>query len=94
MKVLGDRILMDPIEPPEGVIATPGLSKTKTPYGRVSIIGDGPNIPKDLQVGQLVRVDTNYGHAEAPYDGRPHRIVSTKDIQLILGDDFFAAKPQ
>ena len=83
MTLLGNRILLDPIEEAEGPIVAPQLSKKKTPLGRIVMLGNAMKVP-DLQVGQKVYVDTNYGSIDVPHDGRIHRIVSAADVQLIL----------
>lgn len=87
MNLLGNRLLIEPIEPPAGTIEAPQLSKTLTPIGRVVLLGSGPISHPELAVGQQVRVDTDRGSVAVLYEGRPHRIVSALDVQLIFGND-------
>jgi len=86
MNLLGNRLLIEPIEPPTGTIEAPQLSKRLTPIGRVVKLGTGPITHPELEVGQIVHVDTDRGSVPITEAGRPHRIVSVLDVQLILPD--------
>jgi len=86
MKLLGNRILIEPIEEASGPIEAPQLSKRVTPFGRVAMLGDGPHMPPELAIGQRVHVDVDRGHVAVAHEGRPHRIVSVLDVQLIFAD--------
>jgi hypothetical protein len=84
MKLLGNRILLLPVEKVEGLIEAPQLTKEPTPFGRIVQIGPGSKIEPALAVGQLIRHDTNYGYQSVVHDGAIHRVISATDVQLIL----------
>lgn len=85
MKLLGNRVLIEPITPksetPSGLIL-PDAAR-KQPFGIVRQLGSRMK-EEALKVGDLVRVDTAYGSQDVKVNGKDWRIVSVLDVQAIL----------
>lgn len=89
MQLLGNRILIEPIEEASTtpLIAAPDKSKTKSPIGKVVLRGSGPNIHPELVPGAKCLVDVNYGSVDRLHDGKVCRIVSSQDVLLVFHAD-------
>jgi chaperonin GroES len=93
IKPLGDRVLVEPVaekETKKGGIVIPDTAKEKPQEGIVRALGtgktddDGKKVPFEVKVGDRVLV-SKYGGTEIKLDGKEYKIMSSDDLQAILG---------
>lgn len=73
------------------------LAKRKPPFGKVVMKGSGNKksrrhkqdsfLMDDIELGDYVRCDTNFGSEDVLFNGEPHRIVSIMDVQMVIPQD-------
>ena len=90
---LGDRVLVEAIEEAEqikGGIVIPDSAKEKPQEATVVALGtgkiddNGKKVPFDVKVGDVV-LTSKYGGTDVKYDGKEYKILSSSDIQAIVG---------
>jgi chaperonin GroES len=93
IKPLGDRVLVEAIEEKEqikGGIVIPDSAKEKPQEAKVVALGtgkiddNGKKVPFDVKVGDIV-LTSKYGGTDVKYDGKEYKILSSSDIQAIVG---------
>ena len=93
IKPLGDRVLVEAVEEKEqvkGGIVIPDSAKEKPQEAVVVALGtgkiddNGKKVPFDVKVGDVV-LTSKYGGTDVKYDGKEYKILSSSDIQAIVG---------
>lgn len=85
MKILGDRILVEPFELETGIIAQLPQDGDKTPkFGRVKALGTGSKIDPLIQPGCTVLIDDRYGSHKTGKNGDAAFIVSVSDVMAVV----------
>lgn len=92
VRPLGDRVLVERIEPEQevrGGIVIPDTAKEKPLEAEVIAVGhgrldeDGERIPLDVEAGDRVLI-SKYGGTEVKLDGKEQLILREEDILAIL----------
>ena len=92
LKPLGDRLIVEPIEPEEltaGGIVLPETAKEKPMQGKVLAIGpgarkeDGTRITMDVSAGETV-LYIRYGGTEVKIDNKKYLILKETDVLAIV----------
>ncbi|MCK5844152.1 MAG: co-chaperone GroES [Victivallales bacterium] len=90
---LGDRVLVEAIEEAEqikGGIVIPDSAKEKPQEATVVALGtgkiddNGKKVPFDVKVGDVV-LTSKYGGTDVKYNDKEYKILSSSDIQAIVG---------
>ncbi|MCK5844016.1 MAG: co-chaperone GroES [Victivallales bacterium] len=93
IKPLGDRVLVEALEEKEqikGGIVIPDSAKEKPQEALVVALGtgkiddNGKKVPFDVKVGDIV-LTSKYGGTDVKYDDKEYKILSSSDIQAIVG---------
>ncbi|NOY75581.1 MAG: co-chaperone GroES [Kiritimatiellaeota bacterium] len=93
IKPLGDRVLVEAIEEKEqvkGGIVIPDSAKEKPQEAVVVALGtgkiddNGKKVPFDVKVGDIV-LTSKYGGTDVKYEDKEYKILSSSDIQAIVG---------
>lgn len=92
LKPLGDRVVLEPVEPAQtsaGGVILPDTAKEKTQEGLILAVGPGRKTDK----GELVKIDlktgdrviySKYSGSEVKIDGKEYLIISEKDVLSIV----------
>ncbi len=92
VKPLGDRVLVQPVEPEEvkkGGIIIPDTAKEKPQEGKIIALGtgkrdeDGKLIPFEVKKGDRVLI-SKYGGTEIKIDGKDYLIMREDDILGVI----------
>jgi len=85
MKILGNRILVEPVEEPiSAVVETDPRSQKESPIGIIVEVGDGKEIDPLLTVGARVWLNLDYGFVAHVQNGKRLRLHSAKDALLVF----------
>ncbi len=91
LQPLGDRVIVEPIEPEEqtqGGIILPDTAKEKPREGKVIAVGpgkptdDGERIPPPVKVGDIV-IYTEFSGTEVKIDGKKYLIVDSDSLLAV-----------
>jgi chaperonin GroES len=91
LKPLGDRVLVEPLEPEEktaGGIILPDTAKERPREGRVIAVGpgrlndNGERVPLPVEVDDIV-IYTEYGGTEVKIDGKKYLIVDEASLLAV-----------